>query len=37
MCHRIYDMSQLQASGAAVPSTSIAQGLQEHVESLINL
>jgi nucleoside-diphosphate-sugar epimerase len=37
MCHRIYDMSQLQASGATVPSTSIEQGLREHVESLINL
>ncbi len=34
LCHRIYDMSKLSASGLAVPSTSLAQGLQEHVESL---
>jgi nucleoside-diphosphate-sugar epimerase len=36
LCHRIYDMSRLQASGATVPNTSIEQGLREHVESLIN-
>lgn len=35
LCHRIYDMSKLKASGANVPSTSIEQGLREHVESLL--
>ncbi|MFC1974941.1 NAD-dependent epimerase/dehydratase family protein [Chloroflexota bacterium] len=34
ICHRFYDLSKLKASGAAVPSTPIEQGLREHVESL---
>lgn len=34
LCHRFYDLSGLQASGAAVPSTPVEQGLREHVESL---
>lgn len=36
MCHRIYDMTKLQASGASVPNTPIMVGLREHVESLVN-
>jgi nucleoside-diphosphate-sugar epimerase len=36
LCHRIYDMSKLKQSGANVPSTSIEQGLREHVESLLS-
>lgn len=35
LCHRFYDLSELVASGAAVPSTPIEQGLREHVESLL--
>ena len=35
ICHRFYDLSKLRASGAAVPSTPIEQGLREHVESLL--
>ena len=35
LCHRIYDMSKLQASGAAVPATPIAEGLRQHVDSLL--
>jgi nucleoside-diphosphate-sugar epimerase len=34
LCHRFYDLSRLEASGAVVPSTSLKQGLREHVESL---
>jgi nucleoside-diphosphate-sugar epimerase len=35
LCHRIYDLQKLKASGAVVPHTSLAQGLREHVESLL--
>lgn len=35
LCHRIYDMSKLQASGAAVPATPIVEGLRQHVDSLL--
>ena len=35
LCHRIYDLSKLQAAGGAAPKTSLAQGLREHVESLL--
>ncbi len=35
ICHRFYDLSKLTACGIAVPSTSIEQGLREHVESLL--
>jgi nucleoside-diphosphate-sugar epimerase len=35
MCHRIYDLARLQASGAAIPSTPIVTGLREHVANLI--
>lgn len=35
LCHRIYDLGRLRSSGLKVPSTSIEQGLREHVESLL--
>lgn len=35
LCHRIYDMQKLRSSGAHVPSTPLAQGLQQHVASLL--
>jgi nucleoside-diphosphate-sugar epimerase len=35
LCHRIYDLEGVQASGAAVPNTPVDQGLREHVESLL--
>ncbi|MCZ6633755.1 MAG: NAD-dependent epimerase/dehydratase family protein [bacterium] len=35
-CHRIYSQDKLKASGAKVPATPVAQGLQEHVESLLS-
>lgn len=35
LCHRFYDLSDLEASGAEVPGTPVAQGLCEHVESLL--
>lgn len=36
MCHRIYDLKKLAEHGLKVPSTSISQGLREHVQSLLN-
>jgi nucleoside-diphosphate-sugar epimerase len=35
LCHRVYDMTKLRASGAAVPSTPLVDGLREHVASLL--
>ena len=35
LCHRIYDLTQLKASGAHVPATSLEEGLRQHVNSLI--
>jgi nucleoside-diphosphate-sugar epimerase len=35
LCHRFYDLGKLQATGAAVPNTSVEAGLREHVESLL--
>ena len=35
LCHRIYDLSKLREHGLSVPATPIAQGLREHVESLL--
>jgi nucleoside-diphosphate-sugar epimerase len=35
LCHRIYDLRKLEASGLAVPSTSLEQGLREHFERLV--
>lgn len=34
LCHRIYDMSKLSASGLCVPATTMREGLRQHVESL---
>jgi len=34
-CHRIYEHSQLRSAGLAVPSTSIEDGLRQHVEGLL--
>jgi nucleoside-diphosphate-sugar epimerase len=34
LCHRIYDLSALEACGIAVPATPIEDGLREHVASL---
>jgi hypothetical protein len=35
ICHRIYDLSQLRASGLCVPSTPIITGLRQHVAGLL--
>ena len=35
LCHRIYDLSRLAASGLNVPSTPMAEGLRRHVEGLL--
>lgn len=35
LCHRIYDLAKLKASGAHVPATTLAAGLRQHVESLV--
>lgn len=29
LCHRIYDMSKLQAAGVNLPSTSLEEGMQK--------
>lgn len=34
LCHRIYDLGKLKASGLKVPATPLAEGLREHVASL---
>lgn len=36
LCHRFYDLSKLMASGLRLPATSMRDGLQVHVASLIN-
>lgn len=36
ICHRIYDLAKLRASGLQVPTTSIKHGLRLHVEGLLN-
>jgi nucleoside-diphosphate-sugar epimerase len=36
LCHRIYDLRRLQATGAHVPSTPLAEGLAAHVASLLH-
>lgn len=36
LCHRFYDLSKLHSSGLAVPGTSMADGLRQHVESLLS-
>lgn len=35
LCHRVYDLSRLAASGLSVPSTPVAAGLRQHVEGLL--
>jgi len=35
LCHRFYDLSKAKALGIPLPGTSIAQGLREHVESML--
>lgn len=35
LCHRVYDLSRLAASGLSVPSTPVAEGLRQHVEGLL--
>ena len=35
LCHRFYDLRKLQASGLAVPQTSMVDGLRQHVASLL--
>lgn len=34
LCHRIYDLSKLQAAGIPLPSTSLEAGLKKHLEAL---
>ncbi|MGM0491506.1 MAG: NAD-dependent epimerase/dehydratase family protein [Armatimonadota bacterium] len=34
-CHRIYDLTPLRLAGLKVPNTPIAEGLREHVESML--
>lgn len=34
LCHRIYDLSRLEACGVPLPGTPLEQGLREHVESM---
>ena len=35
LCHRIYDLSRLEAACLSVPSTSMADGLRLHVEGML--
>ncbi len=35
LCHRIYNLEKLKAAGLAVPSTSMAEGLRQHVASVL--
>ncbi|HEX7714233.1 MAG TPA: NAD-dependent epimerase/dehydratase family protein [Bacillota bacterium] len=35
LCHRVYDLSKLRSTGAAIPSTSMIDGLRLHVKSLL--
>jgi nucleoside-diphosphate-sugar epimerase len=34
LCHRIYDLSKLEAANVKLPSTPLKQGLRAHLESL---
>lgn len=36
LCHRIYDLAKLRASGAAVPRTPLVTGLGEQIASLLD-
>lgn len=35
MCHRIYSLDRLRATGAAIPTTPVGEGIRQHVESLL--
>jgi len=35
LCHRIYDLTPLRLDGLRVPNTPIAQGLAQHVKSML--
>jgi len=35
LCHRIYDLARIREHGLCVPSTSITDGLREHLASLM--
>lgn len=35
LCHRIYDLARLQATGAYLPATPLAEGLQAQVDHLL--
>lgn len=34
LCHRIYDLGKLKTAGLALPSTPVAPGLRQHVDSM---
>lgn len=36
LCHRIYTLDRLKAVGAHMPSTRMEDGLQEHVQSIVD-
>ncbi len=36
LCHRIYDLGKLAAADLAVPSTSLEEGLRQHVDHLLS-
>ena len=36
ICHRIYDISRLGMAGLHIPSTSLEEGLRNHVDSLLD-
>lgn len=35
LCHRIYDLSKLKATGVKMPETAIEEGLRMHVQSML--
>lgn len=35
LCHRVYSLAKLKASGLAVPETPLAEGLGEHVRAVV--
>lgn len=35
VCHRVYDLTRMEAAGLAIPATPIEEGLRLHVESMI--
>jgi nucleoside-diphosphate-sugar epimerase len=36
LCHRFYDLSKLAAAGTHVPATPLAEGLRQHIASLLH-